>query len=202
MILRFWRLQNSRYVYFSHQYSIFINEVQQPNKKPKTEHIDVKKHDPEPGPSNHPQPGPSNQPQNSRDKYARLSARARQLRSEVGARSELGYAQAEAKETRELDYRLASRLSQIINEYQDLVRDQICTSALPSGSLSTFQAAADKFHKDARDFRRRLQGLKDRNMSHEHRWDLMAEFEGLLKDLEDLSDEIMGSLETNNGGES
>ncbi|KAF8606901.1 hypothetical protein BDV93DRAFT_520520 [Ceratobasidium sp. AG-I] len=182
-----------------------------PKKRPKVEHKVIKKDDPEPGPSsNRPQPGPSNQPQpsppscpqNLQDKQTTLGKRARQLRGEVGTRSTLEPVQAEAKETRESDYRLASRLSQIINEYQDLVRELIqARGSTPSGSMNTFRTDADQIHKDARSSRRRLQGLKDGSMSYTHRWDLIAEFEQLLKDAEDVSGEILSSLDSGNGGE-
>lgn len=130
-----------------------------------------------------------------------LDARASQLRNEAGVRSALNPDQAEQRGRVESDYHLVLRLSQLVNEYQSLIKELIRAGDSSAGSsLESFQAAADRLKKDAQKPRRRIQDLKDGSVSHIDRLSLILEFEQLLQDAEDLSSEAMSSFNASNRG--
>ena len=171
----------------------FLTRSRQPSKKSKTEAADVEILEIKPGPSNH--------LHTLQTRQARLDTHARQLRAKTGIRSALESNQVGSEETRNTDHLLALQFSQLINEYQDLIKDLLQTRSSTPATLSvTFQPEADKLKLRSRKLNQRVEDLEDddASMSEDNRLRLILALGQLTRTSEDLVGEVISSLDANN----
>lgn len=159
-----------------------LDRVQQPNKKTKVEPEDTKIPAPTPNPSDH-----SNALQNKR---ARLNTHAQQLRTKAGVRSAVEPDQAGSEDTRNADHLLSLQLSQLADEYHDLINQLIqARSTSSSPSSDSIQTEVEKLKSRGRKLNQRVSDLEDSDAkaSQDDRLLLILAFGQLVKALEDLA---------------
>lgn len=137
-----------------------------------------------------PTPGPSDRSNALQTKRIRLNAHAQQLRTKAGVRSALEPDQAESEDTRNADNLLSLQLSQLADEYHDLIRDLIQTKSAPlSTPPDSFQTEVENLKTRGRKLNQRVSDLEDKDVSasQDDRLRLILGFGQLVKALEDLA---------------